>query len=136
MSNLCKVQNGLATLGDEYFLINDSSLGIDDYVYPIVKGSKYKGGEITQRIVFAYKKDSNRFKGITEEDNLLIVEYKDFAAEHIVEITESELENANYHELVSVPRKFLKRLVKLDKFNEKDLRLIIQNFAETILEFV
>lgn len=68
LSNLCKVQNGLATLGDEYFLINDSSLGIDDYVYPIVKGSKYKGGEITQRIVFPYKKDSSRFKGITEEE--------------------------------------------------------------------
>lgn len=71
-----------------------------------------------------------------EENNLSIIEYKDFTAEHIVEITESELENANYHELVSTPSKFLKRLIELDKFDQDELRMIIQNFAETILEYV
>lgn len=71
-----------------------------------------------------------------EEDILLIIQCKDFTAEHIVEITEFELENANYHELVSTPNKFLKRLGDLDKFDQNELRLIIENFAETILEYV
>lgn len=68
LANLCKIQNGLATLGDEYFLIDDKDLGLEDYVYPIVKGSKYKGKEITQRIIFPYTMRNGKFKGISEEE--------------------------------------------------------------------
>jgi len=67
LSNLCKIQNGIATLGDEFFLINNEDLGPEDYVYPIVKGSKYKGEDISQKIIFPYVKSGTKFKGITEE---------------------------------------------------------------------
>lgn len=68
LSDLCKVQNGLATLGDKFFLLDDSDLGVEDYVYPAIKGSKYKGEEITKSIIFPYRKVEGSFKGISEQE--------------------------------------------------------------------
>lgn len=68
LSNLCKVQNGVCTLGDKFFLIDNDDLGLDDYVYPVVKISKYKGDKAFQKIIFPYKKVSDRFVGIDENE--------------------------------------------------------------------
>jgi len=68
LSELCKVQNGIATLGDKFFLIDNEDLGENDYVYPIIKGSKYKGEAITKKIVFPYKKIGDSFRGISEDE--------------------------------------------------------------------
>lgn len=53
IQDICKVQNGICTLGDKFFLNPpDAEEGI---VRPVVRGSRYKGGEITETILFPYE---------------------------------------------------------------------------------
>lgn len=74
LGDVCRIQNGILTLGNTYFLIDSNDerythLGVEDFVYPAVKGTKYKGTNTFQKMIFPYHKNplNNRFEGITEE---------------------------------------------------------------------
>jgi adenine-specific DNA-methyltransferase len=69
LGSVCKIQNGLATLGDKFFILKDGEM-VDhesEFIVPIVKASKYKGEEIKGRIIFPYTKQKEKYVGVTEE---------------------------------------------------------------------
>jgi adenine-specific DNA-methyltransferase len=72
LSSICEIQNGLATLGDKYYIINDNaikqySLESESFL-PVVKASRYKGEPITGKIIFPYKENTEKkIIGLTEE---------------------------------------------------------------------
>lgn len=68
LADVCKVQNGLSTLGDKFFLIDNDNLNTDNYVYPVVKISKYRGDGIFQKMIFPYKMISGKFVEINEDE--------------------------------------------------------------------
>lgn len=90
LGDVCKVQNGLATLGDKYFLVEKTSSlasvkdGDSDnaFLFPVVKASTYKGEKIDKKIIFPYKlqtevfetefgqEQKSRFVGICEKELL------------------------------------------------------------------
>ncbi len=66
LGDVCKVQNGLATLGDRYFLYESSK--DSQFLLPVVKASVYKGEKITKKIIFPYEKnDQGKYVGVTEK---------------------------------------------------------------------
>jgi adenine-specific DNA-methyltransferase len=71
LGDVSSIQNGLATLGDKMFLFDESKIakyGVElSVLRPIVKASRYKGGEITDKIFFPYYEDKEgRMVGYTE----------------------------------------------------------------------
>lgn len=72
IENLFNVQNGLATLGDKYFILNKEDarkLGLEEkYLRPVIKASTFKGKDQNTVIIFPYAKNElGQWKGITEE---------------------------------------------------------------------
>lgn len=66
--DVCKVQNALSTLGDKYFVLPEGTNPLP-FSQPAVKGSKYRGEPIVQRMVFPYRKDelTKRYVGVEFE---------------------------------------------------------------------
>lgn len=69
LKNKVRIQNGVATLGDRFFILDSShpliSLKLPE-LYPVVKASTYKGGKVEQKILFPYRYDKtlNKFVGL------------------------------------------------------------------------
>lgn len=58
LSEICVVQNGIATLRDKAYLKHEN---IEESITrPVVKASRYKGGEIEGRIIFPYEVIDNQ----------------------------------------------------------------------------
>lgn len=72
LKDVCTTQNGLATLGDRYYLIpeDDATEYEPETVLPVVKASRYKGEPITKRMLFPYTYDAdlNKLRGLTEAE--------------------------------------------------------------------
>lgn len=71
LGEICKIQNGVLTLGNKYFLIEEdneeySNMTIKDLFYPSVKSATYKGEDIKQKIIFPYQKIDKKFVGLSE----------------------------------------------------------------------
>lgn len=61
---LFHVSNGVATLLDKAFLLDENDKAFTSpHTRPVVKGSKYNGGDITRRIIFPYRKRRNAESG-------------------------------------------------------------------------
>lgn len=72
IEELFNVQNGLATLGDKYFILNkeeSQKLGLEEkYLRTAVKASTFKGKDQNTVIIFPYiKNEFGQWKGVTEE---------------------------------------------------------------------
>lgn len=65
------VSNGVATLSDSVFLINDGNFNNDSLIYPAIKASKYHGGSIDAKIIFPYIMDASGRFNIIDENELL-----------------------------------------------------------------
>lgn len=66
-----KVQNGVGTQGNSCYLVKGgpaAALGTEDHVHPAVKGSTYKGGDITEKIIFPYRYRDGAYRGLSEEE--------------------------------------------------------------------
>lgn len=73
LGEVCKIQNGVLTLGNKYFLVDEeyeaySDLGIENLFYPSVKSTTYKGEDIEQKIVFPYQRVGSKFVGLSEDE--------------------------------------------------------------------
>ncbi len=73
LGDVCKVQNALSTLGDKYFVLPEGTKPLP-FSQPAVKGSKYRGEPIVQRMVFPYRKDESTKRYIGVEFEVLPVE--------------------------------------------------------------
>lgn len=70
-ADICSVQNGLLSMLNKVFLVTDlPELHDSPLVRPVVKSSRYRGGDITERILFPYRldEDSNKVVGLTEQE--------------------------------------------------------------------
>ena len=73
ISDFAVVQYGFATLLDKAYLIKGGTLfsvsdNESDIVYPVVKASRYDGGEITNKIIYPYLKTNNAWTPIAEDE--------------------------------------------------------------------
>lgn len=71
LETLFNIQNGLATLGDKYFILDKktaSDLGLETkYLRPAIKASTFKGKDQNTVIIFPYSKIEEKWQGISEE---------------------------------------------------------------------
>lgn len=74
LKNKSTIQNGLATLGDKYFLLSETAIKEKEleskYIKPIVKCSTYKGSQAeVKRIFFPYSwnPETSKWVGLQEE---------------------------------------------------------------------
>ena len=71
LSEISKAANGISTLGDKHFIIEESDIELyqleSDFIFNAVKGSKYYPGQKFAKIFFPYHKINNKWVGITEE---------------------------------------------------------------------
>lgn len=68
LGSVCRIQNGLATLGDKFFLLPEEvTIHNGNLVRYAVKASTFKGGDIEKRMFFPYVELNGKFIGITEK---------------------------------------------------------------------
>lgn len=65
-----KVQNGVATLGDKLFLLDETaSVDFEEkFIAPVVKASTYKGEPTGKKIIFPYKALNGKYVGVEEKE--------------------------------------------------------------------
>lgn len=70
LGEICDIQNGVVTMRDSVFILNDISQFSEDdmkYIRPCIKGSTYTGTE-NKYAIFPYKTENNRTISISEEE--------------------------------------------------------------------
>lgn len=74
LGDMCTIQNGLATLGDKYFICDTETAAAHrletEHLLPVVKSSRYRGERPRNKIIFPYRLNSGtgRVVGVTETE--------------------------------------------------------------------